>query len=498
MNKSAIGRKTLLSQAILLALVTSYVEDDAQAQQQSTEPAPVQESVIVTGSRIARRDFTSQSPIVTVEAETFTERVNIGLEATLNQLPQFNVSGAGSQRVGSTASTPFPSASAAPGAGTVNLRGLGVNRSLILVDGKRTQPVNGQLVVDLNSIPSAAIDRVEVITGGAAAVYGADAIAGVVNFILKDDFEGFDLSAQYGATGEGDGEELSVNALFGADFSDGRGNVMLGADYSRREIIRSRDRDWIVEGWLDPNTMGGGLGQSNLSSLSNTATLNYIDQNGNVFDSADPLNPARPYTGPLGGESGFKINPDGTLGYNNWDTPRLQLPLDRYSIFGSASFELADNVELFSDARFSETYAVATGFVTNLFNIWSPTVPYDPLYDDPDSPTFGMGPAGFAHHPVPAQFADVLNARTNPSARWSYQGGMEYIPVFRTETTSNVYQVIGGLRGDAQIGRHDWTWEFFASHGKTNVNAHQPEGFRTCHEYKTCSMRINTAWVSTT
>src|SRR6185295_4424459 len=97
-------------------------------------------------------------------------RSSFGLEATLNQYPQFNVAGSQSQL--SEANTPFPSASAAPGAATLDLRGI------------------GQLVVDVNTIPASAIDRVEVITGGAAAVYGADALAGVVNFVLKRDFEG--------------------------------------------------------------------------------------------------------------------------------------------------------------------------------------------------------------------------------------------------------------------------------------------------------------------
>jgi iron complex outermembrane recepter protein len=468
MRAPDFGRKAVLSQAVVLALGATALETEAVAQDE-----PAQETVVVTGSRIVRRDFTSQTPIVTVEAETFSERVNVGIEAALNQLPQFTT--AGTQSTLSPADTPFPQASAAPGAATIDLRGLGLNRSLVLVNGRRVQPVNGLLVVDLNTIPSAAIDRVEIITGGAAAVYGADAIAGVVNFILKDDFEGFDFSSQYGVTEAGDGEEMSVNGLFGADFSDGRGNVMIGADYSRREFAYGRNHDYIVAGWNDPNTVAGGLGSTNLTQTSIGGTLYTIDQNGNVFDNLDPLNTG--YTGPIGGGSGFKINPDGSLGWNDFVHNTMQLPLDRYSIFGAGSYELTDRIELFTEVRHSETYAVATGFVSSLFNVWSPTVPYSPQYDDPDSPDFGMGGAGFAHHPVPAQLADLLNARATPDAPWTYQGGTDYLPVFRTETTSNVQQLLGGLRGDASIGQHEWFWEAYASHGKTTVNARQPEGF---------------------
>jgi len=234
MKMSLHGRSADILSVTAIALGVSF-STQVCAQQQ------VLEEITVTGTRILRRDFSSQSPIVTIEADTFVERANIGLEAALNQLPQFTV--AGTQAQNSPAGTPFPQASAAPGAATLNLRGLGTNRSLVLVDGRRAQPINGLLVVDVNTIPSAAIERVEVITGGAAAVYGADAIAGVVNFILKDDFEGLEFNGQYGLTEQGDGEETQVSALMGADFSDGRGNVMIGLSYADRGIIYGRDRD---------------------------------------------------------------------------------------------------------------------------------------------------------------------------------------------------------------------------------------------------------------
>jgi iron complex outermembrane receptor protein len=473
MNTVRMGRKAALSAAIALAITA---KTDVIAQDDALE------EIVVTGSRIARRDFSAQSPIVSVDAESFNARTNVGLEATLNQLPQFTV--AGTQAATSAAATPFPQATAAPGAATINLRGLGLNRSLVLLDGRRVQPVNGQLVVDLNTIPSAAIERVEVITGGAAAVYGADAIAGVVNFILRRDFEGVEFGGQTGISEEGDGEETSLNGLLGASFADGRGSVMLGADYSKRKIILGKDRDWVVEGWDDPGTNGGGIGSSNLSQMTvspgNAPTLfalppgraYVIDQNGNLFDAQAPLNPAHPYTGPL--DDAFKINPDGALGFNDREHRYLQLPLERYSLFGSGHIEIADNVEIFSEMRFSETQASSQGFVSSLFNVWSPTVPYNPATDDPDSPTFGTGTS---RHPVSAPFADLLNSRLTPNAPWTYVGGLDYLENFRTETTTNVYQIIGGFRGDAEVGSNTWDWQLYASHGKTSVNAHQPEGF---------------------
>ncbi|MGD9162070.1 MAG: TonB-dependent receptor plug domain-containing protein [Desulfobacteraceae bacterium] len=207
----------------------------AQEEKASDEEEFTLEEIVVTGSRIPRRDYKSSSPIVTIKADTFEDRSSIGLESALNQMPQFVPSGTAS--TSSDAGTEFPGATAAPGAATVNLRGLGTNRTLVLVDGKRVQPVNAMLVVDLNTIPTAAVESVEVITGGAAAVYGADAISGVVNLILKKDFEGAVFDAQYGITEEGDGQEIQFNGLLGAGFANGRGNITMGFSYADRDLI---------------------------------------------------------------------------------------------------------------------------------------------------------------------------------------------------------------------------------------------------------------------
>ena len=142
------------------------------------------------------------------------------------------------------------------GAATLSLRGLGPNRNLVLLDGYRAMPVNATMAVDLNSIPAAAIERVEVITGGASSVYGADAVAGVVNFILKKDFEGVDLDIQYGAMQNGDAAENRASALFGVNSSDGRGNVMIGIEYAERDAVEWKDVDFYRKALEDPTVPG--------------------------------------------------------------------------------------------------------------------------------------------------------------------------------------------------------------------------------------------------
>ena len=206
------------------------------------------EEITVTGSRIVRRDFEANSPILTVSEETFDNTMSIGIETVMNQLPQFV-----------PAVTPFTttdvqaSATNTPGASTLSLRGLGANRNLVLINGRRGMPVNALGAISINSIPSAAVQRVETITGGASSVYGADAMAGVVNFILKNDYEGADFDLRYGQTLEGDGEEFRLSGVYGANFADDEGNVLMGFEYSSRGRVRSRDRDWQRAIWEDPS-----------------------------------------------------------------------------------------------------------------------------------------------------------------------------------------------------------------------------------------------------
>ena len=129
----------------------------------------------------------------------------------------------------------------------------------MLVDGRRAQPANAALIIDINTIPSAAIERVETITGGASAVYGADAMAGVVNFILKNDFEGVDMDFQTGVTAEGDGEETRFTSLLGVNSGDGASNVMLGIEWYHRGEVLLSDRDFYMDGWFDPGSNAGGF-----------------------------------------------------------------------------------------------------------------------------------------------------------------------------------------------------------------------------------------------
>ncbi len=219
----------LVNRTLLASTISALLAGGGAAQAQESGL----EEITVTGSRIVRRDLDAASPIMTVDTERLQNTSTLSIESVLNQMPQFVP-----DNTQFDAGTGVASGAVTPGIASVNLRGIGANRTLVLVDGRRAQPANASLVVDLNTIPSAAIERVETITGGASAVYGADALAGVVNFVLRDDFEGVDMDFQTSGTAEGDGEETRFTTL---DRPQQRERP--GQRHARRRVVQPRGGD---------------------------------------------------------------------------------------------------------------------------------------------------------------------------------------------------------------------------------------------------------------
>src|SRR5262245_15991490 len=190
--------------APLIALTLST--PDALAQESEVE------EIVVTGSRIARPDFESASPIVSVDENFFRRSGSATVESQLNTLPQLVPS------YSSTTNNPSNG-----GQGNLDLRGLGPTSTLVLVDGRRLIPANGNGVVDVNVIPASLVESVEIITGGASAVYGSDALAGVVNLKLKHELDGVQVDGTWGRTDREDGTQYDAGLTAGTDFVDGRG-----------------------------------------------------------------------------------------------------------------------------------------------------------------------------------------------------------------------------------------------------------------------------------
>jgi iron complex outermembrane receptor protein len=264
----AVSGGAILGAALAIAPTGHVAAQQPPAQQQGLE------EITVTGSRIVRQDFTANSPITTIDEASFQNTSTVGVEKVLNELPQFvpALSQFTTTDVQQTANNTI-------GARTLSLRGLGANRNLVLVDGKRSMPINPTMVIDTNSIPRSAIARVEVITGGASAVYGADAVGGVVNFILKDDFEGASVDVRFGDTQHGGNQEVSLSGLIGANVANDRGNVMLGLERSTQTKVLQQERDWRVADMANPATPATAFGWGSDTWISSDGTNSFIGPN---------------------------------------------------------------------------------------------------------------------------------------------------------------------------------------------------------------------------
>ena len=219
-----IKRLMLASSAVAMSVSGAFA--------QTVESGIEQDEVVVTGSRIPQDpNLVSNVPIQSIDRDDFLLSGELNLADVVNDIPAL---------VASTTSE-----NSDTGANALNLRGLGTARSLTLVNGRRhVAGFRGSSAVDVSSIPQALVERVEVTTGGASAIYGADAVTGVVNFILKDDFEGADINLRGGISSEWDAENFDVSGVFGKNFDNDRGNVTFTAAYTGDTVLRRGDRDF--------------------------------------------------------------------------------------------------------------------------------------------------------------------------------------------------------------------------------------------------------------
>jgi outer membrane receptor protein involved in Fe transport len=481
------------------------------------------EEIVVTGSRIVRRDFESNSPITTVDQADFETQTGMNIESYLNQLPEYNPAASPTTTQGDVQITPVNSV----GVASISLRGFGPNRSLVLVNGKRPTPINALMVTDVNGVPSALVERVETITGGASAVYGADAIGGVTNFILRNNFEGFEFDVQYGVQDANDGDEYRVSAILGGNFGDGRGNVTLGMEqYSRGEALQ-RNRDHYTDYWQNPQTAGSFFFLQGVNSAGfifpNYPSINALKA---LYGGVDP----RSFFGSFGPNPGnMNFNPDGTvfvsgnavgesrakidtsgLDYqprivNNNKDPSGQTtnevlkwnntqsfasaPQDRWSFFANGTFDITDKVTAFGRATFAQSRTETLLFGTNAISGWEAHIPYNPTTDSPIDPNLdytdsavlagiAANPGAFpnpsfiptgtpgAQFPVPPELALMLNARPDPSGVWQPNWNpLNSLPPRSTFNTNEVWQLEFGLDIDLPI--KDWTGEVYYSHGES-------------------------------
>ncbi|OJU22463.1 MULTISPECIES: TonB-dependent receptor [unclassified Sphingomonas] len=445
--------------ALAIAIVSGTWSGVARAQ--DTAPAPAataradtQPDIVVTGSRIARRDTTSQTPIVTIGQEAIASRGSPTLETTLNQLPQFAPS------AGSASSF-----NARGGQANLNLRALGSQRTLVLVDGRRLQPANPDGSADLNVLPSALIESVETITGGASAVYGSDAISGVVNIKLRRRFEGVELGGQTSITDKGDAATRELSITAGTSFAGGRGNVTLAAVYSARDSLGFRARPYLDDQALSTNTPNGIL-LVNAANLPSQAAVNAIfarygaatgsvsrstalsfNADGTIFRAQNSL---LGYNGPTTGiYTTYNNSLYADTGYFNY----AQVPLERYTGYGRAEYELGSSTKMFVQGLYTRYDATTAGPPPN------------------SSSTSSILTVPVTNPFIPADLQALLASRANPTAPFTIQKRFDVLGARTEHDRYDVYQITAGA--DGKLGLGDVAWSAYATLGRTLYTAHE-------------------------
>ena len=274
------------------------------------------EIIVVTGSRISNPNLDQSSPVQVVGQNEIGLRQATNAEELIGELPGVSPGANSSVNNGSA------------GFASLNLRGVGTNRNLVLLDGTRLVPSSLLSETDLNIIPVALIERAEIVTGGASSVYGADAIAGVANFITKRDFSGAELAATFGITERGDGARYRFDATVGANFDDGRGNAVLNVGYQKVDPVFQGDRAVSRDTFF---RNGAKIG-SGTTAPTRINTRIYNPDTGALQDYVDARD-----------------------AYNFAPLNYFQTPLERYNMFAAARYEVTDGIELYAKGMFTRS-----------------------------------------------------------------------------------------------------------------------------------------------
>ena len=365
---------------LLLASLALFVFGTPAFAQEAPQAAEQEDVIVVTGSRIARDVTDASTPIAVIPAEEIKLSGAMTVDEVLNEQPMFVSATNG----GSTANT-VPAGSAA-GAAYVNLRGFGPTRSLTLVNGRRFAIFGPEQVTDLNTIPTALIKRTEVVTGGSSAVYGSDAITGVINFIMKDDFEGVEVGGQYSTDSSTSTPTFSADLTLGGNFGEGKGNAVVSLNYYKREgFTRTERGDWAElpygEACVTADTWSDTLiGTANGSNAANCAAsggkMGFVfSGSGDIPNSRDTLTPAQigganiatllPNAGLTGlGANGFTFNDSGAPGsqrlvnrpaddFNLIRENYLQVPQERWMLNAFTHYDFTEKATGYMEFHFS-------------------------------------------------------------------------------------------------------------------------------------------------
>ncbi|MEL7450124.1 MAG: TonB-dependent receptor, partial [Pseudomonadota bacterium] len=408
------------------------------------------EEVVTTGTRLtANPNLASGTPVLSVTGEEGMTRGNVRIEDFVNVLPQVFAGQASEVSNGAT------------GTATLNLRGLGSVRTLVLIDGRRLPyGSSGIASANVDIVPLQMLERVDILTGGASAVYGSDAVGGVANFILKRDFEGVEVGGQYGASysdnddgfwqqvleagnqpvpgSEWDGEETLFYAMMGANTDDGRGNVTLFMSYEDRQEITQDNRIYsgcaLGQDTGDQSFGGFGcVGSANFRAFGGDGGFGFQEESGEIV----------PFVG--GPAQTFNFGP-----FNFF-----QRPSERYNLYAKGHYGISDKIEAFADFSYTNNFSDAQIAPSASFGTWNINCD-NPLANG----TPGLDIAVDLLGCTPDDIANgVIKAGSFASHR-NVEGGPR-----NSRLENSAWRVVAGLRGS--FADDIWGWETFIQNSET-------------------------------
>lgn len=422
-------------------------------QAQEAESSTLSE-VVVTGSRITRDGYEAPTPVSVLGADELNALNAVNVADAVNTLPAF--SGSASPR-----SSNGNLSTGATGVSQLNLRGMGTNRTLVLLDGHRyinAALTSGNSAPDINSFPNALIERVDVVTGGASAAYGSDALSGVVNFVIDHDFTGFKGEVQTGMTKYNDDKSLSTQLTYGTPFAGGRGHLLVSGEYTRSDGIDGTEgRPWAkypAAVMLNP-AYGTGAGQSTSvpryvvrrdvglaagtpGGIITTGALKgtYFGQNGTILSGYD-----------FGTPVGNNLQEGGDWQYSRIENGiDIAGSVDRKVAYLRTSYDLSDNVTAYVEGQYSATRTTNTANPNR--RLGNNTISIDNAF-------------------LPESLRQVLLT----AGQTSFKMGSTNADMGRFEGDyhRSLYRAAGGLDGNFDAFGTDWKWDAYVQHAETEL-----------------------------
>jgi iron complex outermembrane receptor protein len=414
------------------------------------------ETVIVTGSRIPQVGIYSSSPVAAIGDHEMKLEGTTSISGALQSLPSVVNDGDGDSVDNGTG-----------GISSVDLRNLGTKRTLVLVDGKRLVAADNALDVDTNQIPAAMVERIEVLTGGASAVYGSDAVAGVVNIILKKDFEGLTVDSQFSETDSSDGQKNDTSFLLGVNSADGKGNVTLYGEYAHRDPVRGDARPFSTHalaatnytGCASPPTHFGGF------CFSGSGTI----AEGRI-KSVSLAGPTLGHTTMFTAGGGVALYDGRTFNFAPYQY--LQTQGQRYSFGGTAHYQITPGIDFYSRLTFSDNQSTSqlgpdplvTNFNVNCGNPEMSAAVRQAVFGTTPGPN---DLAGITAQCATAASGNNITPNANPLFTTRLIGVALRTTAIGPRVTINeheAYQMVIGARGGLGYG---WNYDVSAQYGHT-------------------------------